>query len=67
MIAFNKIYFSKGCYCYLVKGDITMKNAIVVLFIFIVLALSGCASSSNTKTTAADMDAQYRMFVKKIK
>ena len=36
-----------------------MKNTVVVILVAIVLAFSGCASSSKTKAPAAVMDAQF--------
>ncbi len=44
-----------------------MIKALVVIFSFLALVISGCAGSPNTKPPAADMDAQYRMLVEKDK
>jgi hypothetical protein len=44
-----------------------MIKALVVIFSFLALVISGCAGSPNTKPPTADMDAQYRMLVEKDK
>ena len=44
-----------------------MIRALVVIFSFLAIIINGCAGSPNTKPSAADMDAQYRMLVEKDK
>ena len=44
-----------------------MMKAMVVIFSFLVLVISGCAGSPNPKPPGANMDAQYRMLVEKDK
>jgi hypothetical protein len=44
-----------------------MIKALVVIFSFLALVISGCAGSPNTKSPVTAMDAQYRMLVEKDK